>query len=206
MDIAISDFVRDWSKCAFASSIIEPWAATQNAPKLIGAAIGRLPSGYSIAEGIAVHASATIETGAILKAPVLVGPNCFVASGAYLRGGVFLDRGCIVGPACELKTTYMFEGAKVAHLSFVGDSILGAGVNIEAGAMIANYRNEFDDRHIRIVHEKTVIETGVEKFGALVGDDARIGANAVIAPGALIAPGFRLARLSKIDQHPQPLS
>jgi bifunctional N-acetylglucosamine-1-phosphate-uridyltransferase/glucosamine-1-phosphate-acetyltransferase GlmU-like protein len=98
----------------------------------------------------------------------------------------------------------MFRASKIAHLSFVGDSIIGAGVNIEAGAIVANYRNEMDDKLIRIAWRGSIIDTGVEKFGALIGDDARIGANAVIAPGALIEPGFRLARLGKVDQHPTP--
>jgi len=129
-----------------------------------------------------------------------------VASNAYLRGGVFLDDECIVGPGCELKSTFMFRGSKLAHLSFVGDSIIGSGVNIEAGAIVANYRNEMDDKRILILREGKIIDTGVEKFGALIGDDARIGANAVIAPGALIEPGFRLARLEKVDQHPRALA
>ena len=96
----------------------------------------------------------------------------------------------------------MFKGAKLAHLNFVGDTILGARVNVEAGAIIANYRNELDDKTIRFRFEGRVVETGVEKFGALVGDDARIGANAVVAPGAVLTPGSKIARLSLVDQHP----
>jgi bifunctional N-acetylglucosamine-1-phosphate-uridyltransferase/glucosamine-1-phosphate-acetyltransferase GlmU-like protein len=106
-----------------------------------------------------------------------------------------------VGPGSELKTSLMFKGAKLAHLNFVGDSILGAGVNVEAGAIIANYRNEFDDKTIRFRFGDKVVETHVEKFGALVGDGVEIGANAVIAPGAVLAPGTRVARLSLVDQY-----
>ncbi|MFN0022908.1 MAG: transferase, partial [Parvularculaceae bacterium] len=107
-----------------------------------------------------------------------------------------------VGPACELKSVFMLKGSKVAHLSFVGDSIIGAGANIEAGAMIANYRNECAEKRIRISVGGAVIDTGVDKFGAVIGDGARIGANAVIAPGALIAPGTIVPRLSLVDQAP----
>jgi len=155
---------------------------------------------YQTKSQIAVHRTATVEPGAIIKGPAIIGPDCFVAATAYLRGGVFLDQRCIVGPGCELKTTFMFRGSKIAHLSFVGDSILGADVNIEAGAMIANYRNECVDKLIRISTKAGIIDTGVDKFGTLIGDDTRIGANAVVAPGAIIAPGFRLARLGLIDQ------
>ena len=75
-------------------------------------------------------------------------------------------------------------------MNFVGDSIIGADVNIEAGVIIANYRNELESRNIRIGYREQVINTGVGKFGALVGDGSRIGANAVIAPGGVIGTRF----------------
>jgi NDP-sugar pyrophosphorylase family protein len=203
--VDIGVFVAAWPSSRFAQYGLKPWEMTLQAVELIRSMISELGAGYTIDGEKAIHASATVETGAVIKGPVILGPKSFVAAGAYLRGGVFLGEDCIVGPACELKTTVMFGGSKVAHLSFVGDSIIGAGVNIEAGAIVANYRNEMDDKRIRIVWQGAIIDTGVEKFGALIGDRARIGANAVVAPGALIEPGFRLTRLGKIDQHPNPL-
>ena len=113
---------------------------------------------------------------------------------------MWLDAGCVVGPGVELKSTLMFAGTTVAHLNFVGDSILGAGVNIEAGAVIANHRNERADKRIRIRYGDRILDTGVTKFGALIGDGARIGANAVIAPGALIERGAVVERLTLVDQ------
>ena len=138
----------------------------------------------------------------MVKGPAIVGANSFVASGAYLRGGVFVGEACIVGPGCELKSTFMLRASKVAHLSFVGDSILGTDVNIEAGAMVANYRNELIEKRIHFVWRGRIVDTGVEKFGALIGDGSRIGANAVIAPGAVLEPQSRVPRLGQIDQIP----
>lgn len=151
---------------------------------------------------MAVHESATVEHGAIIKGPAIVGVNCFVAGTAYLRGGVFLDENCTIGPGAELKTSAMFKGAKLAHLNFVGDSILGADVNVEAGAIIANYRNELDDKEIKLTWHGELLRTGCFKFGALVGDGARIGANAVIAPGAILEKECVVPRLGLIDQYP----
>jgi bifunctional N-acetylglucosamine-1-phosphate-uridyltransferase/glucosamine-1-phosphate-acetyltransferase GlmU-like protein len=91
-------------------------------------------------------------------------------------------------------------GSKLAHFNFVGDSILGHDVNLEAGAIVANYRNERDAPAISFMHANARIDTGVDKFGALVGDGARIGANAVIAPGAFIAPGTIIGGLSLLDR------
>ncbi|MGJ4998753.1 LpxA family transferase [Bradyrhizobium sp. HKCCYLS3077] len=201
-----SAFVASWHSSSFARHGLEPWQITTQASELIRSMICDLGAGYAFEGDKAIHESSTIEPGAIIKGPAIIGPGSFVAASAYLRGGIFLGEECIVGPACELKTTIMFCASKVAHLSFVGDSIIGAGVNIEAGAIVANYRNEMDDKRIRIVWQGSVIDTGVDKFGALIGDNARIGANAVIAPGALIKPGFRLTRLGKVDQHPNLLA
>ena len=92
--------------------------------------------------------------------------------------------------------------SKAAHLNFIGDSIIGSDVNLEAGSMVANYRNELSDKTIRIVQGDQVIDTGVEKFGALIGDGTRVGANAVIAPGAVLGRNARVPRLGLVDQHP----
>jgi NDP-sugar pyrophosphorylase family protein len=195
--------LREWLPSAadglFAGLLdLAPWEITTKADAIIRRALATLQN-YSIHDGVAVHRAATVEPGAVLKAPAIIGPNAFVASGAYLRGGVLLDEDCIVGPSCELTSVFMLARSKIAHLSFVGDSILGAGANIEAGAVVANYRNERADKRIRIVLDGETLDTGVDKFGALIGDGARIGAGAVIAPGALIRPGAVVKRLSLVD-------
>lgn len=199
--------LRDWIPSAadgpFAALLGgAPWGITSKAGDIIRKALGGL-AGYRVQDSVGVHRTATVEAGAVIKPPAIIGPRCFIASTAYLRGGVFLDEDCIIGPACEVKSTFMLYESKIAHLSFVGDSIIGAGANIEAGAIIANYRNELDDKRIRIAFDGAVIDTGVDKFGALVGDGARIGANAVIAPGALIRPGAVIPRFALVDQAPQ---
>lgn len=199
----IPDYVGRWKLSSFGHLTSSAWQVTQNAPEHIRNAMTRLGDDYRRKGDIAVHITAEIEPGATLKGPIIVGARCFVSSSSLLRGGIFLDEDCIVGPGVELKTSFMFKGSKVAHLSFVGDSILGSDVNVEAGAIIANYRNELPDKTIRIALGGETIDTGIDKFGALVGDGSRIGANAVIAPGALLAKMSRIGRLSLVDQRPQ---
>jgi bifunctional N-acetylglucosamine-1-phosphate-uridyltransferase/glucosamine-1-phosphate-acetyltransferase GlmU-like protein len=123
-----------------------------------------------------------------------------VAAGAYLRGGCWLAAGCTVGPGAELKSSFVFSESELAHFNFVGDSILGEGVNLEAGSIVCNFRNERDDKEVLVYLGGSLRRTGVQKFGALVGDRCRIGANAVIAPGALLGPGTVVARASSTDQ------
>jgi UDP-N-acetylglucosamine diphosphorylase / glucose-1-phosphate thymidylyltransferase / UDP-N-acetylgalactosamine diphosphorylase / glucosamine-1-phosphate N-acetyltransferase / galactosamine-1-phosphate N-acetyltransferase len=182
-----------------------PWDITHHAAKIIRDTLGSLDTDYSVSGEIAVHKSATIEPGAIVKGPAIIGPRCSLAAYAYLRDGVFLEEDCVIGPGVELKTTLLFKGVKLAHFNFVGDSILGEGVNMEAGSVIANCRNECGGKHIRITTHDHVIDTGVEKFGAVVGDFSKIGANAVIAPGALIMPKTIVKRLQLLDQAPNAL-
>lgn len=202
MPIVVAEYVARWSSSLFADVAEPPWRVIQHAGTHLLEAIGKLPAGYEIANDVAIHATASVEPGAVVKGPAIIGPRCFVAASAYLRGGVFIDEDCIIGPAAELKTTFMFKGSKLAHLNFVGDSILGAAVNLEAGSILANYRNELEDKRIRIRFGQDVIDTQVEKFGALAGDGTRIGANAVVAPGAIFAKDTRVGRLTLVDQHP----
>src|SRR5690606_13707643 len=114
--------------------------------------------------------------------------------------GCWLENNCILGPGAELKTSLMFAGSKLAHLNFVGDSIIGRDVNLEAGSIVCNYRNERADKEIQVRLDGGLHKTGTLKFGALLGDGSRIGANAVVAPGALLAPGSIVRRASLLDQ------
>jgi bifunctional N-acetylglucosamine-1-phosphate-uridyltransferase/glucosamine-1-phosphate-acetyltransferase GlmU-like protein len=203
MIIHISNYVASWERSPFAGLDREAWGVTSEAPQIVAAALKNLSDDYIVQRDLAIHRTAVVEEGAAIKGPALIGARCFVSSSALLRGGIFLDEDCIVGPAVELKTTLMFRGSKVAHLSFVGDSILGEDVNLEAGSIVANYRNELANKRILIAMAGQVIDTGVDKFGALIGDGSRIGANAVIAPGALLKPNSRVPRLGLVDQSPR---
>ncbi|HLJ63511.1 MAG TPA: hypothetical protein VKT70_05360 [Stellaceae bacterium] len=179
---------------------LKPWQVTAAASAQVRKLLQRLPSGYYCRDEVAIHETATVEAGAVIKGPAIIGPRSFIAASAYLRDGCWLEESCILGPGAELKSSFLFAGTKLAHFNFVGDSILGHQVNLEAGAIIANYRNEWPNPTITFFHEGARIATGVMKFGAVVGDETRIGANAVIAPGAILEAGTRVPRLALIDQ------
>lgn len=178
-----------------------PWALVAEAPEVVRALLRTLPVADFVVSGdIALHRSATVEAGAVLKGPLVIGARCFIATGAYLRGGNWLDADCLIGPGSELKTSFLFAGTKLAHFNFVGESVLGAGVNMEAGSIVCNYRNERPGTHVQVRVGGVLHDTGVLKFGALVGDGCRIGANAVIAPGAILRAGRVVPRASLLDQ------
>ena len=175
-----------------------------NSAAIVDGLLGHLDGDYRRSANIAVSSTATVEDGAVLKGPLIIGPRCFIACGSLLRGGCWIDEDCIIGPGAELKSSFVFRGSKLAHFNFVGDSVLGSEVNLEAGSIIANYRNELAEPEISFVHDSGLVKTGARKFGALVGDGVRIGANAVIAPGAILAPGTCVGRLTLVDQRPDP--
>jgi len=197
LTVYISDFAHSplapWADLA-------PWALAAQAPAVVRQLLAELPADqYVIQDEIAIHRTATVEPGALLKPPLIIGAHCFIASGSLLRGGCWLEEHCIIGPGAELKTSFMFSGSKLAHFNFVGDSVLGHGINLEAGSIVANYRNERDDKEVRVRVDGTLQRTGCDKFGALLGDQCRIGANGVLAPGAVLKPGSVVGRGQVFD-------
>lgn len=177
-----------------------PWEVTSRVREIIKQRIKAAGKLFKVTGEIAIHKSAIIEPNAILKGPLIIGPNCFVATGCYLRDGVLLLGNNSLGPGCEVKSSIIFPSSNLAHFNFVGDSIIGSNTNFEAGAVIANHYNERADKTINAVLTDEVINTRVEKFGALVGDGCKIGANAVLSPGTILSPETAVARLQLIDQ------
>ena len=203
--IRLTDYIAHFAQSPLAPwADLTPWALVIQAPVIVRQLLTLLPADdYDIHDDIAIHRSATVESGAVLKGPLIIGAHCFIASGSLLRGGCWVDERCIIGPGAELKTTLMFSGSKLAHFNFVGDSVLGHGINLEAGSIVANYRNERDDKEIHVRVDGVLQRTGCDKFGALLGDQCRIGANAVLAPGAVLMPASVVARGQVFDGEKQ---
>lgn len=181
----------------------QPWEIIAGLSDYITLIIESLGDDYSVKDGVAIHRSAVIGHNVTIKAPAIIGPKCFIGANSYLRNGIYLAEGAKIGISCEIKTTVMLEDSAVAHFNFVGDSIIGHSVNIEAGAIVANHFNERADKTICVHHEGKRICTGLHKFGSLIGDNCRIGANAVLSPGTLLKPNTIVRRLELIEQDPQ---
>ena len=194
--IRLADYIANLAQSPLAPwADLAPWALVAQAPAVVRQMLAELPADdYRVHDEVAIHRTAIVEPGALLKPPLIIGAHCFIASGSLLRGGCWVDEHCIIGPGAELKTTFMFSGSKLAHFNFVGDSVLGHGVNLEAGSIVANYRNERDDKEVLVRVDGVLQRSGCDKFGALLGDQCRIGANAVLAPGGLLVPGSVVGR------------
>lgn len=199
--VHLRDFIASFEVSPLAPwASLSPWELTAQSESVVQRLLVVLPAAeFNFAGDVAVHHTATVEAGAVLKGPLIVGPHCFVASGAYLRGGNWVAEHCTFGPGAELKSSFVFPGTKLAHFNFVGDSVLGTDVNLEAGSIICNYRNERADKEVLVRVGGELWQTGCSKFGAVVGDHARIGANAVVAPGALLQSSTVVLRGSLRD-------
>lgn len=142
------------------------------------------PGAYIINPGeISIGEGTTIEPGAYIKGPCIIGKNCTIRHGAYIRGDVITGDKCVIGHDTEIKNSVMLDDSHAAHFAYVGDSILGNNVNLGAGTKCANLK--LDNGLITIVVEGQRIETGLRKFGAIIGDGCQIGCNSVTNPGTL---------------------
>ncbi len=177
-----------------------PWQITANLEEILREYLPYLDKNYRICNNQAIHHSARIEPGVIMKGTVIIGADCFLATGAYLRGGVFLDDKVSLGPGCEIKSSVITQGTGIAHFNFIGDSLIGSRANFEAGSVIANHYNERENKRIFVNINNGILDTGLDKFGALVGDNSKIGANAVLSPGTILTPGSIVKRLELIEQ------
>ncbi|MDL5514120.1 LpxA family transferase [Arenibacter sp. M-2] len=180
---------------------MSPWEITQSLSSIISKKIVQLDSdNYTVTGNIAIHKTAIIENGAVLKEPLIISENCFIASHAYLRDGVFLDQEVRIGPGVEVKSSIIGNNSAMAHFNFIGNSIIGGHVNFEAGALVANHYNERSDKTIWAQVNGVRTNIGTLKFGALIGDHSKIGANAVLSPGTLLPMGYVVKRLELIEQ------
>ncbi len=182
------------------SGSLVPWDAAANVAELITPVLPALPDSFRRDGERAVHETATVHPSAVISGPVIIGAGAVIGPHVSLRGGVYLGAGCTIGPSSEVKSSWVFEDAALAHLNYVGNSVIGHGTNIEAGAVLANHFNERGDKTISVVVDGVVERIAPRKFGAAVGPGARIGANAVTTPGTILPPGAVVGRLELVDQ------
>jgi bifunctional UDP-N-acetylglucosamine pyrophosphorylase/glucosamine-1-phosphate N-acetyltransferase len=135
----------------------------------------------AVLEGPVVMArDAVIGPHAYVQGPVWIGSGAQIGHGAMLRGNVVVGPGAKVGHATEVKRSILFDDAKAPHFNYVGDSVLGVGVNLGAGVKLANFRA--DGGNIAVGGEST----GLRKLGAMLGDGVCIGCHAVLNPGTVV--------------------
>lgn len=137
-----------------------------------------------ISEGVFVANDAKISDKATILPPTIIGHGTEVRPGAFIRGSALIGDGAVIGNSTEIKNAVIFDGAQLPHYNYVGDSILGYKAHLGAGAVISNFKLDHSSVNVKMGDEK--MNTGLRKFGALMGDFAESGCNSVINPGTII--------------------
>ena len=206
-DLSQTEHAAIFDGCEFA------WDALKKIADYVAQQPRQVPAkrfpGATIGEKVFIGEGTTVEPGAMIKGPAIIGKNCQIRHNAYIRDHVIVGDDCVVGNSCELKNVLLFNNCQVAHFNYLGDSILGYKAHVGAGVIASNLKslpgnvmvtscglqvesfpsatpNEPSTFNLQ---PSTPMDTGLRKFGALIGDGAEVGCNSVLNPGSIIGRG-----------------
>lgn len=149
-----------------------------------------------IGENIWIAKSATVAPTAYINGPTIIGKDAEIRHCAFIRGNAIVGEGCVVGNSTELKNVILFNKVQVPHYNYVGDSILGYSSHMGAGSITSNVKS---DKKLVVVKDGTEkIETGLKKFGAMLGDNVEVGCGSVLNPGTVIGKNSNIYPLSSV--------
>lgn len=147
-------------------------------------------------ENIWIAKSAKIAPTAYINGPAIIGENAEVRHCAFIRGKAIVGKGAVVGNSTELKNVILFNKVQVPHYNYVGDSILGYKSHMGAGSITSNVKS--DKKLVIVKNGKETIETGLKKFGAMLGDNVEVGCGSVLNPGTVIGSNTNIYPLSSV--------
>ena len=149
-----------------------------------------------IGDSIWIHKSVKIPPTACIGGPLIICEKADIRNGAYFRGNVIVGSHAVVGNSCEIKNSILFDYAQVPHFNYIGDSIVGFKSHMGASSLTSNVKS---DKTLVSVHlEDGDIETGLKKFGAMVGDNVEVGCGSILNPGTIIGCNSNIYPLSSI--------
>lgn len=173
-----------------------PWELLPRIKDFILRLLSEGAEGYSLLfDGVLVGRDVKIAPTAVIEGTAVIGHGTVLRPGAYLRGGVLIGEGCVIGNSTELKNCLIMNRAQVPHYNYVGDSVLGRGAHMGAGAVCSNLKS--DGKNV-VIHGKRDYETGLRKVGAFLGDGADVGCGCVLSPGTVVGCGSSVYPLTHL--------
>lgn len=155
------------------------------------------PKEYEYREGdIWIARSAEVAPTACINGPAIIGKNTEVRHCAFIRGNAIVGEGCVVGNSAELKNVVIFNCVQVPHYNYVGDSVLGYKSHMGAGSICSNVKS--DKQLVVVKGKEEKVETGLKKFGAMLGDHVEVGCGSVLNPGTVIGRNTNIYPLSSV--------
>lgn len=149
-------------------------------------------------EDIWIAKTASVAPTAFVHGPAIIGKNAEIRHCAFIRGNAIVGEGAVVGNSTELKNVILFNKVQVPHYNYVGDSILGYKAHMGAGSITSNVKS--DKKLVVVKDEQEKIETGLKKFGAMIGDEVEVGCGSILNPGTVIGPRSNIYPLSSVRQ------
>ncbi|MHB1154656.1 MAG: LbetaH domain-containing protein [Eubacteriales bacterium] len=149
-----------------------------------------------VGDGIWIAKNASIAPSASISGPCIIDSGAEIRHCAYIRGSVIIGANSVIGNSCEIKNSILFNSVQTPHFNYVGDSLLGYGSHMGAGAIISNVKS--DKSEISICTAEGKIQAGMRKLGAILGDYVEVGCNSVLFPGSIIGKGSMIYPLSKV--------
>lgn len=147
-------------------------------------------------ENIWIAKSAKVAPTAYIAGPAIIGKNAEIRHCAFIRGKAIVGEGAVVGNSTELKNVILFNKVQVPHYNYIGDSILGYKSHMGAGSITSNVKS--DKKLVIVKNGKEQIETGLKKFGAMLGDEVEVGCGSVLNPGTVIGKHTNIYPLSSV--------
>ena len=147
-----------------------------------------------VGEDVWIAKSAEVFESAYIHGPAIIGKNAQVRQCAFIRGNAIVGEGAVVGNSTELKNVILFNKVQVPHYNYVGDSILGFKAHMGAGSITSNVKS--DKKLVVVKTPKGNIETGMKKFGAMLGDEVEVGCGTVLNPGSVVGSNTNIYPLS----------
>lgn len=149
-----------------------------------------------VGEDIWIAKSAKVAPSASINGPTIIDKNAEIRHCAFIRGNAIVGEGAVVGNSTELKNVILFNRTQVPHFNYVGDSILGFRSHMGAGCITSNVKS--DKTLVKLSYDEEKIETGLKKFGAILGDNVEVGCNAVLNPGSVVGRNVSIYPLSMV--------
>lgn len=179
-------------------SVTYPWEALPKIADFIVEIGNKLdPEKYEKkGENIWIAKSAKVAPTAYINGPAIIGEDAEIRHCAFIRGKAIVGNGAVVGNSTELKNVILFNKVQVPHYNYVGDSILGYKSHMGAGSITSNVKS--DKKLVVVKNGKEQIETGIKKFGAMLGDEVEVGCGSVLNPGSVIGKNTNIYPLSSV--------
>ena len=183
-DLRQTEHAAIFDGCEYAWDALENCSRTYLDANSAPALHNRCEGKAFIGDNVFIGEGTVVEDGAMIKGPAIIGKNCEIRHNAYIRDHVIIGDNCVVGNSCELKTFASVQRRQVPHFNYVGDSILGHKAHLGAGVKISNVK--LVPGNVFVEMDGKPFDTGLRKFGALLGDFAEVGCNSVLNPGSII--------------------